>query len=48
MIACTEQNDTLWTCALEGTDEFSNYQAVTKLPDGGYLINSPQTFTSSF
>lgn len=41
MIACTEQSDTVWTCPLEGTDEFSNYQVVTKLPDGGYLINSP-------
>ena len=48
MIACTEQNDTVWTCALEGTDEFSNYQVVTKLPDGGYLINSPPDCHSTY
>ena len=40
LIACTEQNDTVWTCALEGTDEFSNYQVIKELPDGGYLIGS--------
>lgn len=48
IIACTEQNDTVWTCALEGTDEFSNYQAVTNLPDGGYLINSPPDCHSTY
>jgi len=41
LIACTERDDTVWTCALEGTDDFNNYQLVTALSDGGYLIDSP-------
>ena len=38
LIACTEQGDTLWTCALEGTGEFDYSPDVTELPDGGFLL----------
>lgn len=40
LIACTEQGDTLWTCALEGTDEFHVNPFVTEISDGGYLVNN--------
>ncbi len=45
LIARTEQNDTVWTCPLEGTNEFHSVPHATELPDGGYLIlNSPDCF----
>ncbi len=40
LIACTEQGDTLWTCALEGLDEFDSSPDVAELQDGGYVISS--------
>ena len=40
LIACTEQGDTLWTCALEGTDEFHVNPFVTEIFDGGYLVSN--------
>jgi len=42
LIACTEQDDTVWTCALEGTDaDFYNAPLIAELTDGGYVIDSP-------
>lgn len=38
LIARTEQGDTLWTCALEGTGESDYSPDATELPDGGYLL----------
>ncbi len=40
LIACAEQGDTLWTCALEGTDEFHVNPFVTEISEGGYLVNN--------
>ena len=40
LIACTAQGDTVWTCALEGFDEFDNFPDVAELQDGGYVISS--------
>ncbi|MCD4776795.1 MAG: hypothetical protein K8S15_12185 [Candidatus Aegiribacteria sp.] len=40
LIACAEQGDTLWTCALEGTDEFHVNPFVTEISDGRYLVNN--------
>ncbi len=38
LIARTEQGDTLWTCALEGTGESDYSPDATELSDGGYLL----------
>lgn len=46
LIACSGQSDTLWTCALEGTDEFCLNPVVTETSDGGYLIsNNPDCYS---
>ena len=38
LIARTEQGDTLWTCALEGTGESDYSPDATELSDDGYLL----------
>ena len=38
LIARTDQGDTLWTCALEGTGEYCYPPEVTRLSDGGYML----------
>ncbi len=40
LIALSGQGDTVWTCLLEGTNEFHATPHVTRLPDGGCLIHS--------
>lgn len=38
LIARTDQGDTLWTCALEGTGEYCYPPEVTRLSDGEYML----------
>lgn len=39
-LACVSGGDTLWTCLLEGTDEFENGPVVAGSQESGYLVSS--------
>jgi hypothetical protein len=39
LVACTPGGDTLWTCTLEGTDEFDNCPVVAGSEEEGYLVS---------
>ncbi|HOD20160.1 MAG TPA: hypothetical protein PLV86_06500 [Candidatus Fermentibacter daniensis] len=39
-LACVSQADTLWTCLLEGTDEWENGPVVSGSQESGYLLGS--------
>ncbi|MEA3265860.1 MAG: hypothetical protein U9P42_02810, partial [Candidatus Fermentibacteria bacterium] len=47
LIVRSEQNDTLWTCLLKGTNSSHATPEATELTDGGYLIlNSPEFYSN--
>jgi hypothetical protein len=48
LTAATRDGDVLWSCPLEGTDDFSNYQQITELPGGDVLVNSPPDCNSIY
>ncbi len=39
LVACTTAGDTLWTCTLDGTDEFDNCPVVAGSEADGYLVS---------
>ena len=40
VLACASGSDTLWTCLLEGSDEFENGPVVSGSQNCGYLVSS--------
>lgn len=39
-LACVSGGDTLWTCVLEGSDEFENGPVIAGSQESGYLLSS--------
>jgi hypothetical protein len=48
LMATDLYGNVMWTCPLDGTDEWNNYQMISGLPGGGWLVNSPPDLHSMY